>query len=217
MMLNVDVFLFDFDGTLIEPTIDFDLMHRKVLKIARDFGVADRSLRQLHTLETVETVEARLRDDHGAREEFLKRVHASILDLELEAAEHAHAYPGVPEMLDELATRGFGVGIVTRNSRAAVMRILRRFPLHYDVLLTRDDVAHVKPDPRHLLRALEHFSEGRRRAAMCGDHPMDVVVGKRIGALTVGVLQPGMSEERFAGVDPDLVVSHPSELLEYVG
>jgi len=216
MILDVDVFLFDFDGTLIEPSIDFDSMYRRVRHIAREFGVDDRPMEQLHILEIVERTQMLLRDDHGSCQEFLEQAHAAILTLELEAAAHADAYSGVPEMLEELAARGFGVGIVTRNSRAAVMRILQRLPLHYDVLLTRDDVDHVKPDPRHLLRALEHFPEARRRAVMCGDHPMDVIAGERIGALTVGVLQPGMSEERFAEVDPDLVVSRPLELLDYV-
>lgn len=216
MILDVDVFLFDFDGTLIEPSIDFDRMYREALDIVRDFGAYDDSLEQLHILEIVEHAGARLQEDHGTRQEFLKRVHRAILDVELEAAECAEVYPGVPEMLEELADRGFGVAIVTRNSRAAVMRILERETLEYDVLLTRDDVEHVKPDPRHLLRALEHFAETERRAVMCGDHPMDVMAGKHIGALTVGILPPDASEERFAGVEPDLVVCRPPEILQYM-
>ncbi|MFP3895805.1 MAG: HAD family hydrolase [Anaerolineales bacterium] len=216
MILDVDVFLFDFDGTLIAPSIDFNRMYRETFSIIRDFGVYDPVMEQLHILEIVERAEARLRPDHGMRREFLKQVHTAILDVELGAAERAEVYLGVPEMLEELADRGRGVAIVTRNSRAAVMRILERQALHYDVLLTRDDVAHVKPDPRHLLEALEHFSETKRCAAMCGDHPMDVLAGKRIGALTVGVLTPDTTEERFAEVKPDLVVSHPPEILEYI-
>jgi phosphoglycolate phosphatase len=217
MILDVDVFLFDFDGTLIGPSIDFEAMYREVRQVVRDFDVEDPSMEQLHILEIIERAEASLRDDRDGCQAFLEQAHAAILELELEAAEHAEPYPGVPEMLEELGAKGFGVGIVTRNSRAAVMRILRRVPLYHDVLLTRDDVTHTKPDPRHLLEALEHFPKGRRRAAMCGDHPMDVTAGKRIGALTVGVLPPEMSKERFAEVNPDLVVSHPPDLLKHVG
>ncbi len=216
MILDVDVFLFDFDGTLIEPSIDFDVMYQRVRRMAHEFGAYEDVMERMHILEIVERAGILLRDDHDTRDEFLERAHAAILDVEMEAAERAKVYPGVPEMLKELADRGFGVAIVTRNSRAAVTRILQRFSLYHDVLLTRDDVRHVKPDPCHLLRALAHFPEGERRAAMCGDHPMDVIAGKRIGALTVGVLTPNMTKERFKGVDPDLIVSRPSEILKYV-
>jgi len=213
---HVRVFLFDLDGTLIEPSIDFGVMNQRVLQVAREFGIDTRPLADMHVLELVDYVALLLEGDHGQGAPFVSRAERLILDMELEAADRVCAYAGVPEMLEQLAARGFGIGIVTRNARLAVERVLRRIPLYHDVLLTRDDVICVKPDPRHLLKALELFPASGREAVMCGDHPMDIVAGERVCALTVGVLLPGVDEEYFAGVDPDLVLSRPSELLEYL-
>jgi phosphoglycolate phosphatase len=108
------------------------------------------------------------------------------------------------------------VGIVTRNCRLAVEQILARTPLWHDVLLTRDDVPHVKPDPRHLQTALDRLGVAGVQAVMCGDHPMDVLAGKRVGARTVGVLQAGVDASYFAEVPPDLVVLGVPEVLAYL-
>jgi len=140
----------------------------------------------------------------------------AIVDIELEAAEGAEVFQGVPEMLQVLAERGWRVGIVTRNCRPAVERVLAKLPLHHDVLLTRDDVARAKPDPAHLLAALDALGVSAAQAAMCGDHPMDVLAGQRVGALTVGVLSPGLTPDYFLDVHPDLVVSRVTDLLAHL-
>ena len=231
ILSGVSACLFDFDGTLVVPSIDFDQMRLSVLELVREFGVDPLPLAGMHVLEMIEHVTTRLPDGGRQRaSDFCRRAHRSVLDIELEAAESAEPYPGAPEMLVELSRRGFKVAIVTRNCRAAVERIMERVPMHCDVLLTRDDVSHVKPDPRHLYAALEVIdgspdrtnldgSQGAQvgtaqNAMMCGDHPMDIVAGKRIGAHTVGVLRPGVSTSYFDDVMPDLILDDISHLLD---
>lgn len=217
MFDGVRAFLFDFDGTLVQPSIAFAMMHESVRDVALRFGVVGEPYGQVHTLELIERVGEELaRKDPVEQKAFLEEAHRAVTDIEVEAAERVEAYPGAPELLQELQTRGYRVGIVTRNCRAAVERILPRIPLYHDVFLTRDDVSHVKPDPRHLLMALEVLSTSPQQTAMCGDHPMDVVAGRRIGARTVGVLRPGTGPEYFSEVRPDLVLAHVTDLLAYV-
>jgi phosphoglycolate phosphatase len=211
---DVRTVLFDFDGTLVEPGIDFGVMRRSVLDVVAACGVDPTPLQALPALEAIARVEALL--DVGARADFVACCHSAILDIELEAAARVAPYAGVPEMLDALAARGLRVGIVTRNCRRAVESILARVPLTRDVLLTRDDVPHVKPDPRHLLAALQAMGMPATGVVMCGDHPMDVQAGQAIGAVTVGVLQDGLGPGYFAGVAPDLVLQRVTDLLDHL-
>jgi len=213
----VAAILFDFDGTLIQQSIDFDFMRRVVLDIAGGYGVATEPLVTMSVLELIDraTDELMRTDGHRGRALF-EEAHRAVLGIELAAAERAGAFPGVPEMLRHLRGHGFRVGIVTRNCRAAVERVLERHPMDYDALLTRDDVEHVKPDPRHLLAALEVLGVAGEQAVMCGDHPMDVLAGRRIGAKTVGVLPPGLTSERFAQAVPDLILDRVTDLVLYL-
>ena len=136
--------------------------------------------------------------------------------IEMGAADTAEVHPGVPELLETLRERGIRVGIVTRNCRAAVEHILNRNSLSYDVLLTRDDVEAVKPDPAHLLAALRLLQVEPQRALMVGDHPMDVQAGRAVGTRTAAVLTGYSPAERFAPENPDLVLEQVGELAIYL-
>jgi len=206
--------LFDFDGTLIQQRIDFARMRTDVWEIVERFGVSVEPLKAMYVLELIEHVAAHLAAQDGSRERaFRAQTRQAIVDIELEAADGAEAFPGVPEMLRALAAGGWRVAIVTRNCRPAVERVLALVPLHYDVLLTRDDVRRAKPDPEHLLAALRAIDLPAAEAAMCGDHPMDVLAGQRVGALTIGVLGPHSPADYFAAAKPDLVLARVTDLL----
>lgn len=213
----VDAVLFDFDGTLIQPSIDFARMHAAVLDVVAGYIPDVGRYPQRHTLELI----AQVQHDLAPRGEeavarFTEDAHRAILEVELEAAGRVLAYEGAPALLETLKSRGLGVGIVTRNSRDAVERVLARIPMRYDVLLTRDDVTAVKPDPAHLLAALEVLGVPGERSLMCGDHLMDIVVGRRIGAQTAGILKPGVEASYFAEVAPDVILSRVVDLLEHL-
>lgn len=216
MFEDARAFLFDFDGTLVQQCVDFARMREAVLRIVAGYGLAVEPLRGMYVLELIAHVERELAQRDGERSRFfVLEAQRAVSEVEMEAAESAWAFPGVAEMLRELRRRGFGVGIVTRNCRAAVERVLARNPLSYDVLLTRDDVAQVKPDPQHLLAAVRALGVLGMQTVMCGDHPLDIVAGQRIGAYTVGVLPPGATSEHFAQVCPDLVIAQITELLAW--
>jgi phosphoglycolate phosphatase len=215
---GIQAILFDLDGTLVEQSIDFEAMKRRVAAIATGHGVDVSPWVAQPVLEMVAAVMGVLgSQDAGAAGRFASCANRAIIQVETEAAEHARPYPGVPDMLRELGVRGYAVGIVTRNCREAVQRTLARAPLAHRVLLTRDDVRHVKPDPRHLSAALDAMGMRGQRALMCGDHPMDIAAGRGIGATTVGVLRPEVGPEYMAEAQPDLVLRRVTDLTRHLG
>jgi phosphoglycolate phosphatase len=209
--------LFDFDGTLIHQTIDFALMRRLAEDVVRAYGVDPEGWKSLFVLEMLERAAQALADvGDGRSQAMLAEAQRAIVQLEMDAAREARAFAGVAEMLTQLRASGRGVAIVTRNCRPAVDWVMAQNGLTCDVLLTRDDVEHVKPDPRHLLAALEQLGATGAQAVMVGDHPTDILVGQQVGAATVAVLSPGVGPERFAEVRPDLVVAQVTEIMEHL-
>jgi len=73
-------------------------------------------------------------------------------------------------------------------------------------------VEKVKPDPQHLLDALSLLGGEPNKALMIGDHPMDILAGKRAGMKTAAVLT-SKSFEDFEEVAPDMVLPGVAELL----
>jgi phosphoglycolate phosphatase len=210
----LDAVIFDLDGTLVQLTIDFWQMRTEVYELATCYDVrVDEQRRQLLALEFIADVVAELNQrSPQLAAKFESDANAAIEAIELEAAKRADLFSGVPQMLTWLRERGLKLGIITRNCRAAAGTVLESLRPLMGVVLTRDDVPVVKPDPLHLRRALELLGVRGERALMVGDHPLDVVTGQAVGAFTAGILRPGETPDRYAKVSPDLVLNSVLEL-----
>ncbi|MGB9619576.1 MAG: HAD family hydrolase [Armatimonadota bacterium] len=136
--------------------------------------------------------------------------------IELSHSVRATCIPGAPELLRALREASIRVGIVTRNSRAAVRISLRNTGIRGDVLLTRDDVPRTKPHPDHLLTALRMLETVPQQAMIVGDHWMDMQAGKAAGMRTVGFLRMGRPSDFFSSQRPDFVIRDLRELIEQV-
>ncbi len=208
----IDTILFDFDGTLVAIDIDFAKMRQDVMALGLEYGISPEP--SLYVLEAVEYAFHKLAQrDNDLAMEFKRRAEELIVSIETDASSKARAMPGAEETLQELRARGVKVGIVTRNCRSGVMRSVERTKLVYDLMLTRDDVKKVKPEPQHLIDALNFLGSEPVKALMVGDHPMDIVAGKRAGTKTAAVLTLKPRED-FAEVSPDFILSGVAELLK---
>ncbi|HEX7126305.1 MAG TPA: HAD family hydrolase [Thermodesulfobacteriota bacterium] len=211
----VSAVVFDFDGTLAHLTIDFGRMRRDVLALLPAHGLEPADFERLYVLELIEAAGRRLGATGADAEAFRAAARAAIERVEIEAAAAGGLLPGAAAALETLDRRGFRLGIVTRNCAAAVSAVLGgpaggRLP--HRVLLTRDDVPRVKPDPAHLEAALAALGVPASEAVMVGDHPMDVEAGRRAGMRTIGVLTGRSPRRDVEAARPDLVVDDVTRL-----
>ncbi len=213
---KITTVLFDFDGTLVQLNLDFPKIYRGVYSIVKKYGVNPTSYQDLFLIELVETVTQELKK-HDAKkaEEFNKEAEGFLERREAAAAREAEVVPGACQTLKRLKKKGIRVGIVTRNCRKAVEIGLGKNDFTYDLLLTRDDIRPVKPEPHSLIKALKVLKSKPEETIMVGDHPIDIRVGKKVGVKTVAVLSGKKTKEDFKDLKPDLIISSVRDLLKY--
>lgn len=207
-------FAFDFDGTLAVPTLDFALMRRHVVEAVRNgAGVSVQENGPL--LESLATATAGLTPEHAAHVRRL--ADEAIKDVELEAAARSRLFPFVRPLLAAFEAHGLPFAVVTRNCPEAVLTVFPDLHEHCAGLVTREDVAHVKPHPAHLCKAVRALGMDARHVLMVGDHAMDIEAGKLAGALTAGVASGEMTEARLAEAAPDFLAPDAGALMRRLG
>ncbi len=202
--------LFDLDGTLIATHINFPAMTQAMLQRAADAGVAENIMQGKDILGIVDAASTDVAR-RGDGEAFRQAAFQDLEQREQDGCNRPALLPGADTLLHELRLQGLKIGIVTRNCRRISARLVARYSLPHDVLLTRDDVRLAKPHPEHLWDALRALNVPPSHAAMVGDHWMDVQAGQRAGcAATIGVL--GAHEaDWFAPCPPTRLVRTPGE------
>jgi HAD superfamily hydrolase (TIGR01549 family) len=154
--------LFDMDGTLTEPMLDFP-------KIKTEMGIGDRPI-----LEALDELSGRRRIE----------AEAILLRHEEHAAQNSTLNAGCRELLDWLKTNQISVALITRNSRASVEAVLARHGLSLDVLITREDPP-FKPNPHPLQLACKKLDVPESNVWMVGDGKYDVEAGLAANIKTV--------------------------------
>lgn len=203
--------VFDFDGTLARPALDFALMQRRIGQLAAAYPRGAARPGPLPALEWIESLAASM--DGRSGERFRQEAHALIERMEHEAAARTSLFPFVRPMLDGLRGMGVHAAVITRNCRAAVASVFPDAGKYFGAFLTREDVDAVKPDPAHLFAALHAVGAKPEEALMVGDHPLDVLTARRAGTLAGAVASGETTEGVLAEAGPDFMARDAGELL----
>lgn len=154
--------IFDMDGTLTVPHMDFQALRRELGIMAGDIV------------------------DHlkSADERERQRMETILHRFEEDAAVNAELQAGAHELIDALRARGIKVGLLTRNSRKSVSMVMEKFGLSFDATLTREDAAH-KPSPEPVLRLAREWGLKPAEVMVVGDYIHDIRSGCSAGSVTV--------------------------------
>lgn len=214
MLPSFDAILFDFDGTLAIPNLDFADMRRQLNAFTVAHGVEVDELDHLDMLALMDTVMTRLNQPGGERgHTYYRQADALLQAIEMAAAQGGGLLPGITELLSALRSRHIAIGIVTRNCEPAVRIIFPDVNTYCSALYAREHVEQVKPHPAHLQAALTHLGVAPERALMVGDGAMDMEAGKRLAMFSIGVLSGGTPRDRLLAHGADLILDSAADLL----
>ncbi len=208
--------VFDFDGTLA-PNLDLAEMRRQVVALARAQGVPDAVFEHLYIVEIIDTAARWLADrTPAAATALLSQGHATISEFEIAAAARTRPFPEIREVLQALRNADKRLGVVTRNCARAVRTVFNDIDDFCDAVLARDDVIHLKPDTRHLERALQALGGIAANALMVGDGALDMRAGRDLNMFCVGVLTGSGTAEQLTRAGAHLVLPRASDLLRFL-
>ncbi|AEC51786.1 hypothetical protein PNA2_0870 [Pyrococcus sp. NA2] len=126
--------------------------------------------------------------------------------------EKIEVLPGVKETLEDLKGR-YKLGIVTSGPRYQVLKLkISGILKYFDVVITRDDVGTVKPDPRIFIAALSKLKVHPKDAVMVGDNlEQDIFGAKALGMRTVWINRRKIEKSYNL---PDFEIYSISQLVE---
>ena len=176
-MREVKAVLFDLDGVLVDSFESWRSAFNAMLRKYRRKELSVEEFREkCWGLELHENLK-KFGLDASAGEFCLKEQLKHIEDVKL--------FPNVREVLRSLRECGFKLGLVTNTPRENTLKILAHFKLHFDVVVTRDDVRAGKPNAEMVLSACKKLSLRPENAILVGDTESDFLAGKNAGCLTV--------------------------------
>ena len=167
-MPDLAVCVFDLDHTLVNSPLDLHAVGREMEAFVRRRGIPlpERELRWSgpELLALVRREAAHLESE----------IIAIPVAHERRAMEHARLEPFAQEAVAALRQLGFATAIWTNNDRVVADFVLARFELlpHLDLVVTRDDVLQLKPDPDGL-RVVRERWPAAERIVVVGDSWVD--------------------------------------------
>jgi HAD superfamily hydrolase (TIGR01549 family) len=209
--------LFDLDGTLVDS-------------VYQHVGAWHEALRSAGLDLSVWRIHRKIGMSGGLFVRGLMRELGRDVDLETARAlqrRHAEAYaerfdevtalPGTNVLLATLTEMGTPWAIATSGGRSVADRTLALLdvPPHVPIV-TRDEVAHAKPDPDLFVRAAEKLGVPIWQSVVIGDSVWDLLAARRAGALGVGLLSGGYGGDELQSAGAYRVYADPADLLAHL-
>lgn len=198
--------VFDLDGTLVDSRLDFAALRQEVRTLLASHGLAWPAGRASEPALAELLTWVRDHPAPAARQAYVQAM-ARVEAVE-RAGHEAQAMPDAHAVLARLRAAGARLGVLTNNARAGSMAQMERLGLagRVDVVVTRDDVPALKPDPRGLRMTFERLGRERSRWFV-GDSWIDAAAAEALGVAFIA-LRLEAETLRAHGLTPALWHAH---------
>ncbi len=185
--------IFDMDGTLTRPLLDFDAIRREI------------GLPPGPVLEAIREMPPQRQAEANA-----------ILDRhEAEAAAACELQDHAAEVVSAIRESGTLAALMTRNSRRSVLSFLDTHRIAFDLTWSRED-GPMKPSPEPIHRICQRLGVPAADTWSIGDYYYDLVCSRAAGARAILLLTPDRPRPDWAD-EADDVIASLAQLLTMMG
>ena len=191
--MTIKAVIFDLDGTLTKPLLDFD-------QIRAEMGLDGKSIGILEALEIMSPQER-------------TKAEAVLHKHEKYAAENSCLNHNAAEVLNKLRQDNYPIGILTRNTMENALRVCRKHNLVFDAMIDRNS-GPAKPDGFGVRTLCETFGAQSRQTLVVGDFLHDVQAANNTGAVSV-LLKTHADADKFEAL-ADYSILHLEQIFDII-
>lgn len=201
--------IFDFDGTIANS---LDLLFKLYNEHATHFGYLPLEISEFSELRKLGYKKSMKKK--GIKVRMLPKMIVTIGREMRARMEEVKPYPGVKEVIDELHSKGFSVGVLTSNQAPLVNEFLRTHGFaELDFVVSEKTLFGKDKALRKIINRLELDVD---QVLYVGDEPRDVTACRKVGVPIVGVSWGLAGKEGFEAEPPDVLVETSDELLKTI-
>jgi HAD superfamily hydrolase (TIGR01509 family) len=215
--MSMPALVFDLDGTLVDSVYQHVLAWHEALhvsgielsvwRIHRRIGMSGGLFARALLRETG-------RELDGALRERLLELHAKAYRRRLE---QVRLLPGARELLRRLTELDCPWAIATSGRMESAGPTIAMLEVPKEVpVVTRDQVAHAKPNPDLFLEAARRLGIEATDAVVVGDSVWDLLAARRARMLGVGLLSGGYGPDELERAGAYRVYEDPADLLRHL-
>lgn len=218
---RVEAILFDLDGTLIETD------NRWAGKLARRLDVLKRVWRKADTdalgrsvvmfIETPANYAVSIAERLGMGKSFYGLANRIRRSKGIATRDESMLVEGSLDLL-ETVQEHYKLAVVTTRARPEAYAFVQGAQLarFFPVIITREDVFRMKPNPDPIYKAAARLGVAPERCLMIGDTIMDIRAARRAGAYAVGVLSGFGARRELERAGAHLILDYAAQLLDYL-
>ncbi|MCH8932234.1 MAG: HAD-IA family hydrolase [Nitrospinae bacterium] len=212
-MTSFQLFVFDFDGTLVDTQKDIvDSVNRALAEL----GLETRGRETLFTFigKGVNHLMTRALEGTGCGD-VPRAVDAFMRHYEEHLMDQTDLFPNCRETLDHFS--GKPKTILSNKPTRFITRILDALDCRtpFATIIGGDLMAAKKPDPAGLHHIMEQHRVRPEETLMVGDSLVDIETGKRAGVPTCGVTYGHAGRAALETVQPDWIIDDLSEFKQH--
>lgn len=218
-MNTIELLVLDMAGT----TIDEDnVVYKTLMQAVNDYGYNVSLVEVLSScagkekFEAIETllgeIDGRKEDAENIFKDFSEKLKIAYQNLDVKPIN------GVEDFLLKVRAAGKKVVLNTGYSSEIAQQLIQKLDwkenVHFDALITADDVTASRPSPDMIFLAMKKFGiDDPKKVLKAGDSAIDIEEGKNAGCgMIVGVLSGAQNRSELEKAKPDYIFERISDV-----
>ena len=218
LLKKVKVIILDLEGTILEMDADWELMRDKI----HDYFSQNYNIK-MHFKPVLEKVNKAIEIiSNKYPDSDLNKIKEDINNIieqtHIDAAKNSRLFDNVIVLIEKLRNHGYKLTAFTRSGKKSTKILLSRNGLNdvFQMILTREDVMEPKPSPEGIEKIIEHYNYEPDKFLIIGDHPYDIMAGKKAKIYTIGVLSGIGTEDDLKKAGADYILEKITDIIKYI-